>query len=185
MEEHIEGAQVGPTVVCLMVDQFIALRKGDRFYYENVGVFTHAQLKEVRTAGLAKIICNVMEGMKETTKNPLVRKGAIIQGKSRNSIISCDSLGDIDLSAWRDGASGGDNSTPRPATTAPDPDLPAFLCRPCDPSEPEPCGPREPEHLVCGGFGRCVCEGGWSDFDADPRNGCEGHGSKSFFRIVY
>ena len=34
-EKTVPGAMVGPTVACLLADQFARLRKGDRFWYEN------------------------------------------------------------------------------------------------------------------------------------------------------
>ncbi|GIY69340.1 peroxidasin homolog [Caerostris darwini] len=34
-EKHVEGALLGPTYICLLGKQFSALRKGDRFWFEN------------------------------------------------------------------------------------------------------------------------------------------------------
>ena len=65
-EKHMPGAAVGPTQVhfffmrfviewpfkgCTIAEQFIALRKGDRFWHKNKGVLTDAQL-EVKNTGV-------------------------------------------------------------------------------------------------------------------------------------
>lgn len=51
---------VGPTIGCLLGQQFRTLRKCDRFWYENSNVFTRftpEQLAEIRKVTLSKIIC--------------------------------------------------------------------------------------------------------------------------------
>ncbi|ELU15915.1 hypothetical protein CAPTEDRAFT_128664, partial [Capitella teleta] len=39
-ESPLAGGMVGETFSCLMGEQFEKLRKGDRFWFENPGVFT-------------------------------------------------------------------------------------------------------------------------------------------------
>ena len=65
MEEHMSGAQVGPTAGCIIAEQFIALKKGDKFWLENKGLFSDNQLAEVKSISLAKLMCNTLEGMKK------------------------------------------------------------------------------------------------------------------------
>ena len=47
MEDPVRGGRVGPTVRCLLAEQFRRLRDGDRFWYENPSTFSPAQLAQV------------------------------------------------------------------------------------------------------------------------------------------
>jgi len=109
------GAQVGPTAGCVITDQFIALKKGDRFWHENAGVFSDGQLSEVKDIGLAKVMCEVMEGMQRVSENPFVRANQNFGGK-RNEVRTCAQLGKIDFSPWKERSST-DNATPAPTTS--------------------------------------------------------------------
>ena len=53
-EDHIPGAAVGETVQGILLEQFLALREGDRFYYENI--FTNAEITEIEDVTLSDII---------------------------------------------------------------------------------------------------------------------------------
>ena len=49
-ENPLPGAMVGPTFACILADQFLRLRRGDRFWYENsiqLKPFTAGELKEL------------------------------------------------------------------------------------------------------------------------------------------
>jgi peroxidase len=55
---------VGPTFGCILMEQFAAFKKSDRFYYENgpattyKSSFTLNQLNQIRNVTLAGLICN-------------------------------------------------------------------------------------------------------------------------------
>ncbi len=53
-EDHVRGASVGELVQAVLVEQFTALRDGDRFWYENV--FAGEQLRELRRTRLSDVI---------------------------------------------------------------------------------------------------------------------------------
>ena len=55
-EDHVVGAMVGETGQAILADQFIRLRNGDRFWYQNDPFFTAALTAEVETTKLSDII---------------------------------------------------------------------------------------------------------------------------------
>ena len=55
-EDHVPGAAVGETVQTVLLHQFMALREGDRFYYENQ--FSAEEIAEIEDTSLADIILN-------------------------------------------------------------------------------------------------------------------------------
>lgn len=54
-EDHVPGAMVGELFYTIIRDQFLRLRDGDRFWYEN-GQFTQSELDEIRGTTLANLI---------------------------------------------------------------------------------------------------------------------------------
>ncbi|MDV3352054.1 peroxidase family protein [Leptothoe sp. LEGE 181152] len=54
-EDHVPGAMVGELFQTIIADQFMRLRDGDRFWYEN-GQFTQAELDNIRGTTLASLI---------------------------------------------------------------------------------------------------------------------------------
>ena len=57
-EDHVPGALVGQTFHAILTDQFVRLRDGDRFWYENDPFFTSnpSLLEHVQSTTLAHII---------------------------------------------------------------------------------------------------------------------------------
>ncbi|VEL31992.1 unnamed protein product, partial [Protopolystoma xenopodis] len=99
LERVLPGAQVGPTFACILADQFQRLRIGDRFWYEAPGVFTTAQLAELRRAGssLARVICDNADNITEVPKDAFLRP----QG-GRKDLVSCSRVPSLNLAAWKE-----------------------------------------------------------------------------------
>ncbi|XP_078679273.1 eosinophil peroxidase-like [Branchiostoma floridae x Branchiostoma belcheri] len=95
-EESMPGGVVGPTFACLLAMQFQDLRKGDRFWFENRGQFTAAQLAEIRKTSLARILCDNTDGT--THMQPDVFRLPTQPGNER---VRCSSLSRMDLTKWR------------------------------------------------------------------------------------
>ncbi|GBN32264.1 Peroxidasin [Araneus ventricosus] len=98
-ERHVEGALLGPTYICLLGKQFSNLRKGDRFWYENLnhpGAFTKDQLKEIYKVSQARIICDNSDDIQKVPKNPFFTTSY------ENPMLDCDDIPKLDLNPWRE-----------------------------------------------------------------------------------
>ncbi|KHJ76958.1 animal hem peroxidase [Oesophagostomum dentatum] len=73
LEKPLEGAAVGPTGGFIIAEQFSALKRGDRFYYENRVRGTNSlkpgELNIVRRTALAKLVCANTPGMDNVPKD--------------------------------------------------------------------------------------------------------------------
>ncbi|CAH1270783.1 PXDN [Branchiostoma lanceolatum] len=96
-EASVPGGVVGPTFACLIGLQFQDLRKGDRFWFENSGQFTDAQLAEIRKTSLARILCDNTDGT--TRMQPDVFLQPTQPGNER---VACSSLPQMDLTKWQE-----------------------------------------------------------------------------------
>ena len=103
MEEPVPGSKLGPTTICSVVDQFVALKEGDKHYFEGSDMFTPEQLTAIKEQTLAHVFCSTMtdEDFDTTSKWPMVRLGAAFKGEA-NKRIRCSELEDFDFSAWAD-----------------------------------------------------------------------------------
>ncbi len=54
-EDHLDGAIVGPVFHAILTDQFVRIRDGDSFWYEN-GRFTDEEMVAIKSTSLADII---------------------------------------------------------------------------------------------------------------------------------
>ncbi|XP_021930754.1 peroxidase-like isoform X2 [Zootermopsis nevadensis] len=98
-EKPLEGGFLGPTITCLVTDQFVRLKKGDRFWYETPETpqaFTPGQLDELRKTSLARIICDNADSLPNS--QPFVMR-TVGPGNKR---VPCGSIPGPDLSSWRD-----------------------------------------------------------------------------------
>ena len=96
-EEPANGKLLGPTLQCIIRLQFINLRDGDRFFFENVGQFTPKQLTEIKKMNLARVMCLTLRNIVSIQNNVFkVFKG------NRNR-PSCANFNYLEIEKFRDG----------------------------------------------------------------------------------
>ena len=54
-EDHVQGSSVGPTHMAAIIDQFVRLRDGDRFWYQNAG-FTTSDIQMIENTKLSDVL---------------------------------------------------------------------------------------------------------------------------------
>nr|XP_022915574.1 chorion peroxidase [Onthophagus taurus] len=97
-ENPESGSMLGPTLNCLVIDQFARLKRGDRHYYENTGEFDETQLAEIRKTMLAKILCENSDGVK------FIQRYAMENIGDDNREEPCEDLPQVDLKYWKENA---------------------------------------------------------------------------------
>ena len=104
-ETKLPGALVGPTLACILGNQFSNLRKCDRFWYESSDAavhFTKAQLKEIRGMTMSGLFCRNCDEM-----GVVPRAGFDRHHRLRNPMAECDkSVKKLDLNKWREKSDG-------------------------------------------------------------------------------
>uniref|UniRef100_W5MFK7 Peroxidasin like n=1 Tax=Lepisosteus oculatus TaxID=7918 RepID=W5MFK7_LEPOC len=96
VEDLIPGTRVGPTLLCLFVTQFQRLRDGDRFWYENPGVFSPSQVTQLQQVSLARVLCDNGDNIKE------VQSDVFLKADYPQEYKSCEEIPKIDLRMWQD-----------------------------------------------------------------------------------
>ena len=97
-ERPLKGAIVGPTLGCILAHQFSALRKSDRFWYENdvpPSSFTKEQLQEIRKTTLSGLICANMERSQSMPPKAFLGTDSFL-----NSPIPCSLIPSMSLTPW-------------------------------------------------------------------------------------
>ena len=94
-EDSTSGGSLGPTFACLVSKQFERLRDGDRFYYENPGVFTRAQLRSIRKDSLSRIYCDNLAGIVSIQTN------AFSVPRRASDRRSCSRIPRLNLEPWK------------------------------------------------------------------------------------
>jgi len=98
LETKHRDSVLGPTFKCIVGDQFQRLKRGDRFWYENPGEFTLAQLNEIRKSSQARVMCN---NFKLTQMQPMAFRTNI----GLNSLVDCSdtiSIPQMNLEVFRE-----------------------------------------------------------------------------------
>ena len=92
-ERRMEGSNLGPTFACIIGKTFADVRDGDRFFWENPGVFTEDQQSSLNTIRFSKVICDNADDI--TTIIPRVFE----TGQEEQN---CASLSSLNLNLWKD-----------------------------------------------------------------------------------
>lgn len=97
-ETPLEGSILGPTITCLVLDQFYRIKHGDRFWYENAGHqgFSPQQLTEIRKTTLANIICDNSDDLDVIQPKVMQSLG------EDNDYVPCSKIDNPDLKVWKD-----------------------------------------------------------------------------------
>ncbi|XP_070589034.1 peroxidasin homolog isoform X2 [Erythrolamprus reginae] len=96
LEDLVPGSRLGPTLMCLLSTQFKRLRDGDRLWYENPGVFTPAQLTQIKQSSLARVLC---ENGDNITR---VQRDVFRVAEFPHGYGSCAEVPKVDLRMWQD-----------------------------------------------------------------------------------
>ena len=105
-ERPVVGGVVGPTFACILGQQFLNLRKGDRFWYENGGTdaqypggFSSQQLQEIRKSSLSRVICNGLDDVGAIQPYAFL---ADDEFSNRRSACKGSRIPRVDLSKWKE-----------------------------------------------------------------------------------
>ncbi|XP_075850553.1 lactoperoxidase [Microcebus murinus] len=92
-EPLVQRGAVGPLLACLLGKQFQQIRDGDRFWWENPGVFTKKQQDSLQKMSFSRLVCDNTR----ITKVPLnaFRANSYPQG-----FVDCSAIDKLDLSPW-------------------------------------------------------------------------------------
>uniref|UniRef100_G3SQS7 Myeloperoxidase n=1 Tax=Loxodonta africana TaxID=9785 RepID=G3SQS7_LOXAF len=90
------NGRVGPLLACIIGTQFRKLRDGDRFWWENNGVFSTQQRQALAKISLPRIICD-NTGITTVSKNNI-----FMSHMYPRDFVSCRTLPALDLTPWRD-----------------------------------------------------------------------------------
>uniref|UniRef100_A0A182LZV9 Peroxidase n=1 Tax=Anopheles culicifacies TaxID=139723 RepID=A0A182LZV9_9DIPT len=98
LETHHLGATVGPTFLCILLEQFRRTRTGDRFFFENGADhgFDASQLRELRKASIARLLCDNTAGLASMQNN------AFLLPDANNPPVPCTELPAVQLEPWRE-----------------------------------------------------------------------------------
>lgn len=94
LEDQIDGAKIGPTFRCILIEQFNRLRNGDRHWYENPSTFKPEQLSQIKMASLARVLCDNGDNITQITNN------VFFLPKIQNGYKSCNEIPKINFNVW-------------------------------------------------------------------------------------
>ncbi|XP_023794784.1 eosinophil peroxidase-like isoform X1 [Cyanistes caeruleus] len=93
-EPFVKGGRVGPLMACLIGTQFRNIRDGDRFWWQNPGVFTPRQRLSLAKISLSRIIC-------DNTHITKVSRNIFWANTYPRGFVSCSQIPKLDLRPWK------------------------------------------------------------------------------------
>lgn len=99
-ERATDDSVLGFTFRCIIAEQMLRTKKGDRFFYDvpnQQNSFTEAQLGEIRKSTLARVFCDNADDIK------MMQPNVFIMPSGSNDLISCSNTNGIkqlSLSPW-------------------------------------------------------------------------------------
>ncbi|XP_032526637.1 peroxidasin [Danaus plexippus] len=103
LEDQVEGGKIGPLFRCLLIEQFQRLRHGDRLWYENPSTFSRDQLRQIKNANFARVLCDNGDNIDTISEN------VFLLPELQDGLVSCEDVPKIDLRFWADCESCGDD----------------------------------------------------------------------------
>ncbi|XP_046532549.1 lactoperoxidase isoform X2 [Equus quagga] len=92
-EPLVERGRVGSLLACLLGKQFQQIRDGDRFWWENPGVFTEKQRDSLQKVSFSRLVCDNTH----ITKVPVDPFRA---NHYPHGFVDCSAIDKLDLSPW-------------------------------------------------------------------------------------
>ncbi|XP_073875300.1 lactoperoxidase isoform X2 [Macaca fascicularis] len=92
-EPLVERGRVGLLLACLLGKQFQQIRDGDRFWWENPGVFTKEQKDSLRKMSFSRLVC-------DNTRITKVPRDPFRANSYPYDFVDCSAIDKLDLSPW-------------------------------------------------------------------------------------
>ncbi|KAL4687360.1 hypothetical protein H8959_019488, partial [Pygathrix nigripes] len=92
-EPLVERGRVGPLLACLLGRQFQQIRDGDRFWWENPGVFTKEQKDSLRKLSFSRLVC-------DNTRITKVPRDPFRANSYPYDFVDCSAIDKLDLLPW-------------------------------------------------------------------------------------
>lgn len=92
-EPQVERGRVGSLLACLLGKQFQQIRDGDRFWWENPGVFTEKQRDALRKISFSRLVC-------DNTHITKVPRDPFQANNYPEGFVDCSAIDKLDLSPW-------------------------------------------------------------------------------------
>ncbi|XP_051665545.1 myeloperoxidase-like [Manacus candei] len=110
-EPVVPQGRVGPLLSCIIGTQFRNLRDGDRFWWENPGVFTPQQLQALRKITLSKVFC-------DNTRIQKIPRDVFRINSYPEDFTDCQEIDALNLSPWKDEPESGTKGSSPAAQTS-------------------------------------------------------------------